>query len=242
MSLDKRIAFVTGGSRGIGAAIVRRLAADGAVVVFTYAASEARALALVAEVAAAGGIAQAVQADNADAAAVSAAIAAVAGQHGRIDILVNNAGILIRGADASVADFDRIVGVNVRGVFVASQAAVQHMGQGGRVITIGSVNGDRAGFEGAALYSMTKSAVAGLMRGMARDLGPRGITANTVQPGPTETEIVSDEVTKAFLRTMIPVGRMGQDSEIASLVAFLAGPQAAFINGAALTIDGGYLA
>ena len=243
-SLANKIAFVTGGSRGIGAAIVQRLAREGATVVFTYSASAARAEALVASVEADGGKAFAIMADNGNPTALQNAIAAIVEMHGRIDILVNNAGILVlNDIDAlTVEDFDRIVAVNVRGVFVATQAAVRHMGAGGRVITIGSVSGESMRFAGSSFYGMTKGAVAAMMRGFAHDLGPRGITANTVQPGPTETEIVADEAIRAHLRTMIPLGRMGQDSEIASFVAYLAGPESGFINGAALTIDGGFLA
>jgi 3-oxoacyl-[acyl-carrier protein] reductase len=134
-----------------------------------------------------------------------------------------------------------MLAVNVRAVFVAVQAAVPHMGEGGRVITIGSVTADRSGFPGASVYSMTKAAVAALTRGMARDLGSRGITVNTVQPGPTETDMNRDENTRAMLRPMLALGRIGTDTEIASLVAYLASPEASFVTGAALTIDGGYL-
>jgi 3-oxoacyl-[acyl-carrier protein] reductase len=132
--------------------------------------------------------------------------------------------------------------VNVRAQFVAIQAVQKQMGDGGRIVNIGSMVADRAGSPGVALYAMSKAAVAAMTRGLARDLGPRGITVNTVQPGPTETEIVSDETVRATLRTMIPVGRMGRDSEIAGLVAWLAGPEAGYVNGAALTIDGGFVA
>jgi 3-oxoacyl-[acyl-carrier protein] reductase len=243
-TLNGKIALVTGGSRGIGAAIVRRLCAEGAIVFFTYASSEARARQLEAEAEAAGQRAIAINADSADPTAVQRAVDKVVQAHGRIDILVNNAGILVLGdiAQNSIADFDRIVAVNVRGVFAAIHASVPHMQAGARIINIGSVVAERAGMPGGALYSMSKAAVAGLTRGLARDLGPRGITINTVQPGPTETEIVADESVRATLRTMIPAGRMGQDSEIADFVAYLAQPGSGFINGSALTIDGGYLA
>jgi 3-oxoacyl-[acyl-carrier protein] reductase len=132
--------------------------------------------------------------------------------------------------------------VNVRAQFVAIQAAQRQMGDGGRIVNIGSMAADRAGGPDLSLYAMSKGAVAALTRGLARDLGPRGITVNNVQPGPTETEIVSDEAVRATLRSMIPVGRMGQDSEIAGLVAWLAGPESAYVNGASLTIDGGFVA
>jgi 3-oxoacyl-[acyl-carrier protein] reductase len=243
-SLGGKIALVTGGSRGIGAAIVRRLSRDGATVAFTYASSPERAQALEAEVEAAGGRALAIRADSADPAAVERSVAEVVQAFGRIDILVNNAGILVHKAlgDTLLEDFERIMAVNVRAQFVAIQAAQGHMGDGGRIVNIGSMVADRAGSPGIALYAMSKAAVAAMTRGLARDLGPRGITVNTVQPGPTETEIVSDEAVRAALRTMIPVGRMGRDSEIAGLVAWLAGPEAAYVNGAALTIDGGFVA
>ena len=243
-NLGGKRAFVTGGSRGIGAAIVRRLARDGARVTFTYAASADRALALVDEIEAAGGHARAVLADSADATELQRAIAQDAAERGGLDILVNNAGILMRGGvdEFSLADFDRMIAVNVRAVFVAIQAASPHLADGGRIVTTGSVTADRAGFAGASVYSMTKGAVAAMTRGLARDFGPRGITVNTVEPGPTETEINADGQTRTMLKPMMALGRLGKDSEIANLVAWLAGPESAFVTGAALTIDGGYLA
>jgi 3-oxoacyl-[acyl-carrier protein] reductase len=138
--------------------------------------------------------------------------------------------------------FDRMIAINVRAVFVAVQAALPHMGEGGRIITTGSVTADRAGFPGASVYGMTKGAVAALTRGLARDLGPRGITVNTIQPGPTETDMNASEEVRARVRPLLAVGRMGKDTEVASLVAYLAGPESSFVTGAALTIDGGYLA
>jgi 3-oxoacyl-[acyl-carrier protein] reductase len=243
-SLSGKTAFVTGGSRGIGAAIVRRLANDGATVAFTYVSAQDRARQLAADVEAAGGRALPIRADSADAQALQRTVAAVAAQFGRIDILVNSAGILVHKdlAETTLADYDRIAAVNVRALFVATQAAVPHMGAGGRIVNIGSMVADRAGGPGVALYAMSKAAVAGLTRGLARDLGPRGITVNNVQPGPTETEIVADESVRAHLRAQIPVGRMGQDAEIAALVAYLVGAEAGYVNGASLTIDGGFVA
>jgi 3-oxoacyl-[acyl-carrier protein] reductase len=242
-SLSGKSAMVTGGSRGIGAATVRRLAADGAAVAFTYAASDRKAAALVAEIEADGRKAFAIKADSADPQAVQRAVTETANRFGHLDILVNNAGILLRGHvdEFSLADFDRMLAVNVRAVFVAVQAAVAHMRAGGRIITVGSVTADRSGFAGASVYSMTKAAVAALTRGMARDLGSRGITVNTVQPGPTETDMNPDENVRAVLRQMLALGRLGKDTEIASLVAYLAAPEASFVTGAAFTIDGGYL-
>ena len=243
-SLTGNIAFVTGGSRGIGAAIVRRLASDGATVAFTYVNAEDRARQLAADIDAAGGHALPLRADSADTQALQQAIADVAAQFGRIDILVNSAGILIHKdlAETTLSDYDRIAAVNVRALFVATQAAVPHMRDGGRIVNIGSMVADRAGSPGVALYAMSKAAVAGLTRGLARDLGPRGITVNNVQPGPTETEIVADTSVRAYLRSQIPVGRMGQDAEIAGLVAYLVGNEAGYVNGASLTIDGGFVA
>jgi 3-oxoacyl-[acyl-carrier protein] reductase len=243
-TVSGKVAMVTGGSRGIGAAIVRRLAKDGASVAFTYAAAGDKADAVVKDVAATGGTAFAIQADSADPQAVKAAVARTADRFGSIDILVSNAGILLRGAvdHFTPADFDRMIAVNVRAVFFAVQNVLPHMGEGGRIITIGSVTADRTAFPGASVYGMTKAAVAAMTRGLARDLGPRGITVNTVQPGPTETDINDDEAQRVMLRPMLALGRMGKDWEVASLVAYLAGPESSFITGAALNIDGGYLA
>ncbi len=243
-TLSGKAALVTGGSRGIGAAIVRRLASDGAAVAFTYAASEEKAKALAAEIASQGGKVLAIKADSADAQAVQQAVSQTVEAFGRLDVLVNSAGILIHGMvdGYALADFDRMVAVNVRAVFVATQAAVPHMREGGRVITIGSVTADRSGFAGSSVYSMTKGAVASLTRGLARDLGPRGITVNVVQPGPTDTDMSPQGEIGERVRPLIALGRMGKDSEIASLVAYLAGPDAGFVTGAALTADGGYLA
>lgn len=243
-NLNGKIALVTGGSRGIGAAIVRRLAADGASVVFTYSASGERANALISDIEASGGVALAIRADSADSNALEAAVQQTVERFGRIDILVNNAGILKLGSvdEYPLADFDQMVAVNVRAVFVAIKAAVAHMESGGRIITTGSVNADRAGFPGASIYSMTKAALAGLTRGLARDLGTRGITVNVIQPGPTETDMNDHQKMRDMVRPMMALGRMGKDTEVASLVAYLASSESSFITGSALTIDGGYLA
>jgi 3-oxoacyl-[acyl-carrier protein] reductase len=243
-TLAGKTALVTGGSRGIGAAIARRLASEGVAVAFTYAASPGAAYELVAEIKAQGGHAVAIKADSADVIALKAAVDQAATSFGHLDILVNNAGILSNGTVESypLAEFDRTLAVNVRAVFVAVQAAQTHMGEGGRIILIGSVAAERAGGAGSAAYCMSKAAVAGLTRGLARDLGPRGITVNVVQPGPTETDIVADEKIRERLRPMMALGRMGDPDEVASLVAYLARPEASFITGSALTIDGGFLA
>lgn len=242
--LEGKVAIVTGGSRGIGAAIVRRLAMDGASVAFTFASSKEKAEAITAEIELKGGRALAIQADSADAAALQRAIDKAADHFGSIDILVNNAGILLLNSLETfpLEDFDRMFAVNVRAVFAGTQAAAKHMHEGGRIITIGSVTAERSGFPTSAVYSMTKSAVAAMMRGLARDLGPRGITVNTIQPGPTETDMNTDPHANEMLKGLIALGRMGKDREIASLAAYLASSEASFITGASLTIDGGYLA
>ncbi len=242
MSKDK-IAFVQGGSRGIGAAIAKRLAQDGATVVLTYSASADHAAKVVAEIEAAGGKAQAVKADSADAGALQAAIRQAAEQHGRIDILVNNAGVLAVAPldEFTLEDFDRTLAVNVRSVFVATQEAARHMPDGGRVITIGSTNADRMPFAGGATYAMSKSALVGLTKGLARDLGPRGITVNNVQPGPVDTDMNPDGSDfSGTLKGLMALPRYGKVEEIASFVAYLAGPEAGYVTGASLTVDGGF--
>src|SRR5471032_634893 len=241
----KQVALVAGGSRGIGAAIVRRLARDGAAVAFTYSASPRQARELVAQIEAGGGKALAIQADSADAAAIGQAVAAAVQAYGRIDILVNNAGILKLAPIDSypLADFDRMVAVNVRAVFVAVQAALPHMARGARIVTIGSIVAERVGFPTSSVYAMTKAAVATLVRGMAIDLAPRGITVNNVQPGPTETDMnPADNPHSEAIMALLPLKRLGQPGDIAGMVAYLVGPEAGFVTGASLSIDGGYTA
>jgi 3-oxoacyl-[acyl-carrier protein] reductase len=241
--LEGKAAFVTGGSRGIGAAIVRRLALQGASVTFTYAASADAAKAVEAVVIAAGGSAVAVRADSADAGALTAAIDAAAAEHGRLDILVNSAGVITHGVldDLPIEEFDRVFAVNVRAVYAGTRAAAKHMGEGGSVITVGSVVADRSGFPGTSIYSASKGAVKAMTRGFARDLGPRGITVNNVQPGPIATDMNPAYVEDLVL-PLIPMGRMGKADEVAALVAYLAGPEARFTTGASLTVDGGFMA
>ncbi|MCP1603379.1 3-oxoacyl-ACP reductase family protein [Pseudomonas citronellolis] len=244
-SLAGKVAFVQGGSRGIGAAIVQRLARDGAAVAFTYVSSAQKAEDLAATVQAAGGRALAIQADSADADSLTAAIERAAAHFGRLDILVNNAGVLAVAPldEFTLEDFDRTLAVNVRSVFVATQAAARHMGEGGRIITIGSTNAERMPFAGGGVYAMSKAAVTGLTRGFARDLGPRGITVNTVQPGPVDTDMNPDSGEFAeSLKGLMALERYGRAEEIASFVAYLAGPEAAYITGANLLIDGGFAA
>ncbi len=243
--LADKVALVTGGSRGIGAAIARRLAAEGAAVAITYASSQEKAREVVRLIESTGGRALTIRADNTDADAVRNAVAETVRALGRLDILVNNAGIaIIKPLDEfSLEDFDRSVSINVRAVFVASQEAARHMHEGGRIITIGSVNADRMPFAGGSIYAMTKAAVAGLTRGLARDLGPRAITVNTVQPGPVDTEM--NPATGQFaesLKALMALPRYGSGDEIAGLVAYLASPEAGFVTGANLTIDGGFAA
>ncbi len=240
--LNGKVALVFGGSRGIGAAIVKTLAEEGAAVALTYAAAtdKARETALSARQHGVDTIT--IKADSADAVAVRDAVAQTVKQFGRLDIVVINAGILIPGTvdKYSLDDFDRMVATNVRGVFVAIQAASLHLADGGRIITIGSNTAVRTAFPGASVYSMTKGAVASLVRGVAIDLAPRQITVNNVQPGPTMTDMTSAHADR--IRAFVPLGRMGEPEEIAGLVAYLAGPKAGFITGASLTIDGGYVA
>ncbi|AUF97415.1 oxidoreductase [Pseudomonas sp. 02C 26] len=243
--LTGKVALVQGGSRGIGAAIVRRLALQGAHVAFTYVSSAGPAQALAEEINSAGGKALALRADSADASAVQQAVKNTVETFGRLDILVNNAGVLAVApvAEFDLAEFDRMLAVNVRSVFVASQAAAPHLGQGGRIINIGSTNAERMPFAGGAPYAMSKSALVGLTKGLARDLGPQGVTVNNVQPGPVDTDM--NPADGDFADSLIPlmaVGRYGHAEEIASFVAYLAGPEAGYITGASLTVDGGFSA
>ncbi|UTH37731.1 3-oxoacyl-ACP reductase FabG [Pseudomonas sp. KHPS1] len=245
LPLSGQIAIVTGGSRSIGAAIAKRLAADGASVAITYNASPERAEQVVDEILAAGGTAIALAADAGNPEAVRSAVQQVAARFGKVDILVNNAGISLLGApeDIAFADFQRILAVNVTGLFVATQEALKHMGQGGRIIHIGSSMVQYAAFATASAYTLTKGAVAGFSRGLVRDLGPRGITVNTVHPGPTASDMnPADGPVADFVRPNIAIGRYGEGSDIAGAVAYLASPQAAFVTGAELLVDGGFTA
>jgi 3-oxoacyl-[acyl-carrier protein] reductase len=242
--LKNKRALVTGGSRGIGAAIVKRLAREGADVAFTYA-SAAGAANEIAKAARAFGVrALAIQADSADTSAVTAAVDSTVKAFGGIDILVNNAGVFVMGPldTFALVDFDRTFAVNVRAVFVASQAAVKHMPEGGRIINIGSCNAERMPFAGGGIYAMSKSALQGLVQGLARDLGPRGITINNVQPGPVDTDMnpAGSEFAAMIVKQILAVPRYGKAEEVAAMVAYLAGPEAGYVTGASLTIDGGF--
>ncbi|HET7667498.1 MAG TPA: 3-oxoacyl-ACP reductase family protein [Mycobacterium sp.] len=243
--LSGRRALVTGGSRGIGAAIVQRLAADGADVAFTYAASTGPADKLRSEISAHGGTAVAIKADSADTQQVIAAVDSAVAELGGLDILVNNAGVANSGLVESFSFemFDRMLAINVRAVFAAIQRAIPHLGAGGRIITIGSIFAEHVPRPGSAVYAMTKAAVAGLTRGLARELGPRGITVNVVQPGPTATDTNPDTGEFAdAMRARTAVAHYGRPEDIASAVAYLAGPAAGFITGISWNVDGGFAA
>ncbi|MBF6988915.1 SDR family oxidoreductase [Cupriavidus sp. IK-TO18] len=245
LSLAGKIALVTGGSRSIGAAIARRLAADGAAVALTYSASPDKAATVVREIEAAGGRAIALAADAGDPAAARLAVAATVDAFGGLDILVNNAGLGLGGAieDIPFDTYERMIAVNVTGVFVATQEAVRHMKAGGRVIHIGSSMVRYAAFPTASLYTLTKGAIAGFNRSLVRDLGPKRITVNTVHPGPTDTDMnPAGGPVSEIVGPGIALGRYGQPHEIAGVVAFLAGPDAAFVTGAEIVADGGFTA
>ncbi|HEY3502493.1 MAG TPA: SDR family oxidoreductase [Actinocatenispora sp.] len=242
--LTGKVALVTGGSRGIGAAVARRLAADGADVALTYVTAEDRAAKVVAEIEEHGRRGLAIAADAADPDAVRGAVERAVAELGRLDILVNNAGIYLTGplADLTDADFDRTFAIHVRAPFVAAQAAAPHLPDGeGRIVTIGSDLAERAAFPGLTLYSASKSALVGLTKGLARDLGARGITANLVHPGSTDTEMnPADGPHAEHQRALIPLGHFGTGADVAAMVAHLAGPDGRYVTGATILVDGGF--
>lgn len=241
-TLDGKVAFVTGGSRGMGAAIAKRLAGDGAYVAITYVNARDKAEEVISSIEAAGGRGIAIQADNRNAQAVAAAIDTVAKAQGRIDILVNNAGIFDAKpiSDLTLEDFDRTVDINVRAVFVATREAIAHMPDGGRIITIGSNLAAHVPWPGISLYALSKSALSGFTRGLARDVGSKGITANIVHPGSTTTDMnpESGDMADAQRATMA-IPRYGDSADVAGLVAWLASPEARSVTGAEYVIDGG---
>ena len=241
MSLQGKTALVTGGSRGIGAAIARRLAADGATVAITYAGNTAAADATVAAIEQAGGTVYALQANAADPASQRAGVEQAAAALGGIDILVHNAGVAEFSTLAEDTDetYERQFGVNVKGLHVGTRAALPHLNDGGRIILIGSISGEMA-FPATTVYSATKAAVAALARGWAKELAPRNILVNTVQPGPVDTDMnPADSEFAGQVLQSIPLGRYGRVEEIAGAVAFLAGPDASYITGTTLNIDVG---
>ena len=243
--LSGKVALVTGGSRGIGAAIAQRLAHDGAAVAFTYVTAAGKAQAVAKQIDADGGRVLVIQADNADPGAVTGAVEQTVREFGRLDILVNNAGIVIDGPleEMTVEHADRLWAVDVRAVFAASQAAARHMSAGGRIITIGSALAERVPVPGLTLYAMVKSALTGLTKGLARDLGPRGITATVVHGGLIDTDMnPANGPAAAFLSTVPALGHYGTAGDIAATVAHLAGDGGRYVTGTAITVDGGFAA
>lgn len=240
--LEGKTAFVTGGSRGIGAAIARRLAADGAKVAITYTKGADAAASVVKAIESAGGRAIAIQAEAADASAVKAAVEKTVATFGGLDVLVNNAGTAIpkKFEEATLEEFDRVIDINIRGTFIATQAALKHMNNGGRIISIGSCVGERMMTPGLVSYAATKGAIKMFTQGLAREVGDRGITVNNIQPGPIDTDLnpaAGDWATPQKANTAL--NRYGSVNDIAAMVAFVAGPEASYITGESLTVDGG---
>jgi 3-oxoacyl-[acyl-carrier protein] reductase len=241
-NLNGKVALVTGGSRGIGAAIAKRLAADGANVAVTYAKDASAASAVVKAIESNGGRAIAIQADATDAKAVKAAVDKTVATFGRLDVLVNNAGTAIPKTfeETTLEEMDRVIDINIRGVFAATQAALKHMKTGGRIIMIGSAVGERAASPWLVPYSATKGAVKMFTQALSRELGSRGITVNNVQPGPIDTDLNPASGEWALpQKAATALGRYGKVDEIAAMVAFVAGPESSYITGANLTVDGG---
>ena len=241
-NLEGKIALITGGSRGIGAAIAKRLAADGADVAITYTKGADAAASVVKEIERAGRKAIAIQADSTDAGVVEAAVEKVVGTFGRLDVLVNNAGTAIpkRFEETTLEELDRVIDINVRGTLVATQAALKHMKSGGRIIMIGSAAGEHVVVPGLVPYSATKGAVKIFTQALSREVGGRGITVNNVQPGPIDTDLnpaAGDWAVPQKAATALD--RYGHVEEVAALVAFVAGPESSYITGSNLTVDGG---
>ncbi len=240
--LTEKVALVTGGSRGIGAAIAKRLAADGASVAITYTKGADAAGSVVKEIERAGGKAIAIQADAADADAGKAAVEKTVATFGRLDVLVNNAGTAIPKTfeETTLEEMDRMIDINVRGTLVATQAALKHMKSGGRIIMLGSCVGERVLTPGLVAYSATKGAVKMFTQGLSREVGGRGITVNNIQPGPIDTDLnPASGDWAAPQKANTALDRYGRVDEVAALVAFVAGPESSYITGANLTVDGG---
>ena len=240
--LSEKVALITGGSRGIGAAIAKRLAADGASVAITYAKDAKAASAVVKEIESDGGKAVAIQAEASDIEALKGAVEKTVATFGRLDVLVNNAGTAIPKTfeETTLEEIDRMIGINFRGTLVVTQAALKHMNDGGRIIMIGSCVGERVMTPGLVAYSATKGAVKMFTQGLSREVGSRGITVNNVQPGPIDTDLnpaAGDWAVPQKAATAL--GRYGGVDEVAALVAFVAGPESSYITGANLTVDGG---
>ena len=243
MKLSGKVALVTGGSRGIGAAIAKRLAREGAKVAITWSTNPDKATEVVENIKAAGGHAIAIQADSANPVDIRRAVASVVEQEGGLDILINNAGVatMVPVEEFQEADFDRLIAVNVKGDYVATQEALRHLKDGGRIINIGSINADVVPFPGMAIYAMSKAAIATFTRGLAREVGARGITVNNIQPGPVNTDMnPADSDFAETLRGLMAVPRYGSAEEIAGLAAYLASDESAFVTGASWNIDGGF--
>jgi 3-oxoacyl-[acyl-carrier protein] reductase len=241
-NLEGKIALITGGSRGIGAAIAKRLAADGANVAITYTKGADAAASVVEEIERGGRKAIAIQADATDADAVEAAVERTVATFGRLDVLVNNAGTAIPKSfeETTLEELDRLIDINVRGTFVATQAALKHMKSGGRIIMIGSAVGERVMVPGLVPYSATKGAVKMFTQGLSREVGSRGITVNNIQPGPIDTDLNPAAGEWAVpQKAVTALDRYGHVEEVAALVAFVAGPESSYITGANLTVDGG---
>ena len=240
--LKGKTALVTGGSRGIGAAIARRLAADGARVAITYARGADAASSVVKAIESAGGKAIAIQADATDAMAVQAAVEKTVSSLGKLDVLVNNAGTAIpkKFEETTLEELDQVINLNIRGVFVTTQAALKQMNDGGRIVNIGSCVGERMMTPGLVPYSATKGAIRMFTQGLSREVGDRGITVNNVQPGPIDTDLNPAAGDWAVpQKAVTALNRYGSVDEVAALVAFIAGPEASYITGANLTVDGG---
>ncbi|HEY0817033.1 MAG TPA: SDR family oxidoreductase [Pseudonocardia sp.] len=241
--LTGRVALVTGGSRGIGAAIATRLAEVGAAVAVTYAQADHQARQVVAQIVERGGRAAVIQADLTEAKAAVNAVEQTVKELGGLDILVNNAGFLAYGAidDITVEELDRVLAVDVRSVILAAQAAAAHLTDGGRIINIGSCFNGHVPGANVVLQATAKSALIGFTKALARELGPRGITVNTIDPGPIDTDMnPADGETAEFQRGLTALGRYGEVADIAAAVAYLAGAGGRFVTGTSIAVDGGY--